>query len=189
MVNHRKFATNFQDSQPAVSEMDPIQRSSLQSLVGSIVEGQGLWCEEVLLGGQPGAKVLSVVIDRIDGEQGIMLDDLAIINQEVSAAMDAEEDNIPELGGDPYTLEITTPGTDRPLVRKHHWEKNIGRILEVTIDESTTTQAKILNVDSEGVELALITPGAKKGMPEKYSEPAHYSYEQLSHAVVQVQLK
>lgn len=189
MVNRRTFAKNFHDSHPAVSEMDPIQRSELQSLIGAVVEGQGLWCEEVVVGGQPGDRVLSVVVDRIDEQEGVSLDTIGVIAQEVSAALDAEGDAIPQLGNDSYTLEITTPGTDRPLVRKHHWQKNLGRIVNVRIDDAEPIDAKIHSVDADGVELVVLTPGAKKGMPPKYAAPVHYSYEQLSNATVQVQLK
>lgn len=189
MVNRRSFAKTTQDSQPAVSELDPLQRTELQSIVAAVVEGQGLWCEEVVVGGSPGDRVLSVVIDRIDEGNGVSLDMIALITQEVSAALDAQGDDIPHLGAEPYTLEVSTPGTDRPLVRKHHWEKNLGRIITVIIDGDQSVEAKIHSVDAEGVELALITPGAKKGMPSKYAAPVHYDYHRLSNAVVQVQLK
>ncbi len=189
MVNRRRFAKNIQESQPAVSEMDPLQRSELQSLIGAVVEGQGLWCEEVLVGGQPGDRVLSVVVDRIDELEGVSLDTISVITQEVSAALDAQGDAIPELGADSYTLEVTTPGTDRPLVRKHHWQKNLGRIVNVSIDGAEPTDAQILSVDAEGVELVVLTPGAKKGMPPKRSAPAYYTYDRLTNATIQVQLK
>lgn len=189
MVNRRSFAKKFQDSTPAVSEMDPIERSELQGIISAVVEGQGLWCEEVVIGGSPGDRVLSVVIDRIDEENGVSLDTIATITQEVSGALDAQGDSIPGLGAESYTLEVSTPGTDRPLVRKHHWEKNLGRIVSVSIDDDEPTQAKIHSVDAHGVELVVITPGAKKGMPAKYAAPAHYGFEQLTNAVVQVQLK
>ena len=188
MVNRRSFAKKFHDSKPAVSEMDPIERSELQGIISAVVEGQGLWCEEVVVGGSPGDRVLSVVIDQFDEVNGVSLDTIATITQEVSASLDAQGDSIPELGTEPYTLEVSTPGTDRPLVRKHHWEKNLGRIVSVIIDDEPK-EAKIHSVDAQGVELVLITPGAKKGMPAKYAAPVHYDFERLTNAVVQVQLK
>lgn len=189
MVHRRSFAKNFQDSTPAVSELDPLERSEIQALIGAIVESQGLWCEEIQIGGVPGARVLSVVVDRIDDEQGVSLDTISAITQEVSGALDAEGDWIPGLGTDAYTLEVSTPGTDRPLVRKHHWQKNLGRIVHVQINEDEPQEAKIHSVDADGVELVVITPGAKKGMPPKYSKPVYYAFDQLHNAVVQVQLK
>lgn len=189
MVNRRSFAKHADESRPAVSELDPLQRSELESLIAAVVESQGLWCEEVVLGGQPGDQVLSVVIDQIDEDEGVSLDHISSITQEVSAALDAQGDDIPQLGSQSYMLEVTTPGTDRPLVRKHHWQKNLGRIVSVQIDHAETTEAKIHSVDAEGVELVLVTPGAKKGMPAKYAAPKHYAYDRLSNAIVQVQLK
>lgn len=189
MANRRSFAKNFQESTPAVSEQDAIERSELQALVGAVVEGQGLWCEEIVVGGVLGDRVLSVVIDRIDDDEGVSLDSIATITQEVSAALDAKGDVLPEIGTDSYTLEVSTPGTDRPLVRKHHWDKNLGRVINVNIDSGEPVDAIIHSIAEDGVELVLITPGAKKGMPDKRSRPAHYGYEQLSNAIVQVQLK
>lgn len=189
MANRRSFATNSSDAQPAVSELDSIERSELQALVATVVEGNGLWCEEVVVGGVPGDRVLSVVVDRLDAADGVILDSVATMSHEVSAALDARGDHIPEIGAEPYTLEVSTPGTDRPLVRPHHWQKNLGRIVSVVIDGAEPIDAKIHSVDDDGVELVRIIPGAKKGMPPKHSAPAHYQYEQLSNAIVQVQLK
>ena len=174
-------------SRPAVSELDPIERSELQALVGAVVEGNGLWCEEVLVGGVPGDRVLSVVVDSINNDSGLELDAIASITQDISTRCKREW--LPEIGTDSYTLEVSTPGTDRPLVRKHHWEKNLGRVVNVIIDDADPVDAKVHSVDETGVELVQIKPGAKKGMPAKYSAPAHYAYEQLSNAIVQVQLK
>lgn len=189
MANRRSFAANSDESKPAVSELDPLERSELQALVGSVVESNGLWCEEVIVGGSPGDRVLVVAVDNIDDVNGVMLDTIARVTDDISTALDAEGDWIPEIGTEPYTLEVTTPGTDRPLVRQHQWRKNLGRIVNVTIDGGEAIEAKIHSVDDDGVELVKITPGAKKGMPPKYADPEHYRYEQLSNAVVQVQLK
>lgn len=189
MAHRRSFATNRHDSQPAVSELDSLDRTELQALVAAVVEGNGLWCEEVVVSGGPGDRVLSVVVDRIDDVEGVTLDTIADITQEISTALDAVGDWIPEIGSDAYRLEVTTPGTDRPLVRQHHWEKNLGRVVNVVIDDGEPIDAKIHSVDDTGVELVRIIPGAKKGMPVKYADPAHYTYEQLSNAIVQVQLK
>lgn len=189
MANRRSFATHSSESKPAVSELDSIERSELQALIGAVVEGNGLWCEEVVVGGAPGDRVLSVFVDRIDDVDGVILDSIANITHEISAALDELGDHIPEIGTETYTLEVSTPGTDRPLVRQHHWEKNLGRVVNVIIDGAEPIDAKIHSVDVEGIELVQIIPGAKKGMPVKYTDPEHYKYEQLANAIVQVQLK
>lgn len=190
MASRRSFAQSLHESQPAVSELEPIERSELQAIIGRIVEGHGLWCEEVLIEGTRGDRVVSVVIDRLEAQDDVIIDAITTVTRDVSEALDAEDERIPELRhDDAYTLEVSTPGTDRPLVRRHHWEKNLGRIIKVVIDAGEPVDAKIHSVNDDGVELTLITPGAKKGMPAKYTEPEHFGYEQLSNAVVQVQLK
>ena len=44
------------------------------------------------------------------------------------------------MGEQPYTLEVTSPGTDRPLTQPRHWRRNQHRLVKVTsADESTVT--------------------------------------------------
>jgi ribosome maturation factor RimP len=67
--------------------------------------------------------VVRVVVDR-DG--GIDLDEVAEVSRAISAAFDADE----AAGESPYTLEVTSPGVDRPLSEPRHWRRNVGRLVE-----------------------------------------------------------
>ncbi|MGH3315887.1 MAG: ribosome maturation factor RimP, partial [Nocardioidaceae bacterium] len=63
----------------------------------------------------------------------------------------------------PYTLEVTSPGTDRPLTEPRHWRRNIGRLVKVTphegepvigrITEAGETTA-VLDVDGSSRDVA-----------------------------------
>ena len=58
---------------------------------------------------------LQLMADRPDG--GIEVDELALISQSVSAVLDVEDPIIEE-----YTLEVSSPGIDRPLTRLKDFE-------------------------------------------------------------------
>ena len=58
---------------------------------------------------------LQVMADRPDG--GIEVDELALISQSISAVMDVEDPILDE-----YTLEVSSPGIDRPLTRLKDFE-------------------------------------------------------------------
>ncbi len=58
---------------------------------------------------------LQVMVDRPDG--GIELDELALISQAISAVLDVEDPILDE-----YTLEVSSPGIDRPLTRLKDFE-------------------------------------------------------------------
>jgi ribosome maturation factor RimP len=56
------------------------------------------------------------------------------VSREVSTALD-EADVIPGA----YTLEVSTPGTDRPLTEPRHFRRAVGRLVTVTTAEGETT--------------------------------------------------
>jgi ribosome maturation factor RimP len=67
-------------------------------------------------------RVLRVTVDA-DG--GVSLDDIALASRELSIKLDRAE----EMGDDPYTLEVSSPGVDRPLTLPKHWRRNVGRLV------------------------------------------------------------
>jgi ribosome maturation factor RimP len=71
-------------------------------------------------------RVLRVVVDA-DG--GVSLDDIALASREMSSKLDGAT----EMGDSPYTLEVTSPGVDRPLTLPRHWRRNVGRLVATTV--------------------------------------------------------
>jgi ribosome maturation factor RimP len=65
-------------------------------------------------------KVLQVMIDRLDG-QGITLDDCSTVSHLVSMLLDQID-----VIKDPFNLEVSSPGLDRPLTKPIHFSKYIG---------------------------------------------------------------
>jgi ribosome maturation factor RimP len=72
----------------------------------------------------PGPKILRLYIDR---EGGITLDDCSRVSRIVSDLLDAEG-LVEGAGGveGHYTLEVSSPGLDRPLVRPAHFQRFVG---------------------------------------------------------------
>jgi ribosome maturation factor RimP len=83
--------------------------------------------------------VVRVVIDR-DG--GIDLDAVAEASRAISDALDSAD----AFGESAYTLEVTSPGVDRPLTEPRHWRRNIGRLVEFG-----GTTGRILDATDNGV--------------------------------------
>ncbi|MBU6353308.1 MAG: hypothetical protein KJS67_04625, partial [Actinomycetales bacterium] len=91
--------------------------------------------------------MVSVVVDREDSNPS--LDEVTLVSKSISAILD----NYSQLGAQPFTLEVTTPGVDRPLTQVRHWRKNIGRLVKVTPVEGERYLARIKSVSSEAVIL------------------------------------
>ncbi|MDP3890793.1 ribosome maturation factor RimP, partial [Nocardioides sp.] len=80
----------------------------------------GLDVEAVELTPAGKRRVLRVAVDK-DG--GVTLDDVA----EATRAVNAVLDDSTVMGEQPYTLEVTSRGVDRPLTLPRHWRRNTDR--------------------------------------------------------------
>ena len=85
-------------------------------------------------------RVLRVAVDK-DG--GVTLDDIADATREVSRVLDDTD----AMGEQPYTLEVTSPGTDRPLVHPRHWRRNRGRLVTVSLADGRAVTGRIVDSD------------------------------------------
>ena len=76
---------------------------------------------DVTLTGQGRARILRVAIDRvaIEGERGIDLEAITDATEAVSEVLDHDE----SLMAGPYTLEVSSPGVERPLRRPSHYRR------------------------------------------------------------------
>jgi ribosome maturation factor RimP len=114
----------------------------------------------------------------IDGER-IGLDDIAAVSRAVSAALDAHDPDGTALGG-PYTLEVTSPGLDRPLSKPRHWRRAKLRLVKVKQPDGTRFTGRVGTADEDpagGVELLID------------GELRRVRYADVEHAVVEVEFK
>jgi ribosome maturation factor RimP len=94
----------------------------LADLLAPAVTAMGLDLESVTVGWAGRRRLLRVVVDR-DG--GVGLDDIALASRELSARLDAAA----AMGDAPYTLEVSSPGVNRPLTEPRHWRRAAGRLV------------------------------------------------------------
>lgn len=106
----------------------------------------GLDLEAVDLSSAGKRRILRVAIDK-DG--GVTMDDIADATREVSRVLD--ETNL--MGKQPYTLEVSSPGVDRPLTLPRHWRRNVGRLVKVTFGEGDPMTGRIAESDEDGAVL------------------------------------
>ncbi len=88
-----------------------------------LLASQGLELVELEFKKEGRDMVLRLFIDR---EGGINLDDCASVSRELSELLDVE-DVIPEN----YTLEVSSPGLNRPLKKPSDYERYRGRLIKV----------------------------------------------------------
>jgi ribosome maturation factor RimP len=87
-------------------------------------------------------RILRIAVDK-DG--GVTLDDVADATRQISSVLDESD----AMGEQPYTLEVTSPGTDRPLVHPRHWRRNRGRLVKVSMADGRALTGRITGSDDE----------------------------------------
>ncbi|MBB5805229.1 ribosome maturation factor RimP [Saccharothrix ecbatanensis] len=126
---------------------------------------------ELLDVNQAGRRRLVKVV--VDGDDGITSDELAMVGRAVSAALDAHE----HLIAGSYTLEVTSPGADRPLTKPRHWKRNRLRLVKVKQPDQVEWFGRVGEADDAGVVLLV------KG------ELRRVEYKTIERAVVEVEFK
>jgi len=136
---------------PSRAEDDAAVCALLEPVVASL----GLDLEDLEVQTAGRRRRVSVVVDR-DG--GVDLDGIAEASKAVSEALDSSD----AMGDDPYTLEVTSPGIDRPLTLPRHWRRNVGRRVRAHVSDGSMVEGRVTTVDDDGVVLATDV----KGKPE-----------------------
>jgi ribosome maturation factor RimP len=119
----------------------------LNLLLNPVVAATGYILEEIKVSSHGKRKHLTVIIDGI--ERNPNLDEVAAISRAISE----ELDRISVLGDQPFTLEVTTPGIERPLTLQRHWVKNVGRMVEILLQDDKKMVGRINTVEKEKVEI------------------------------------
>jgi ribosome maturation factor RimP len=146
-------------SQAKVSRRGPAPRPApvgptpdtgrLTSLLEPVVHAMNLDLEGIRVSRAGQRRVLRVIVDA-DG--GVSLDDIALASRELSSRLDGAG----EMGDDPYTLEVSSPGVDRPLTLPRHWRRNVGRLVVTSVPggaQGERVEGRITSVSEAGVIL------------------------------------
>ena len=84
----------------------------------------------------------------VDGDKGVTIDDCASLSRALLEILEKQQ-----LVGENFTLEVTTPGLDRPLKLKRQFFKNIGRGIRVHLTNKKIVEGKLREVNEEQITL------------------------------------
>ena len=121
-------------------------RDRLAGVLTEALAASGLDVEAIELTPAGKRRLLRVAVDK-DG--GVTLDDIAEATKQVVVLLDTSDG----MGEQPYTLEVTSPGTDRPLTLPRHWRRNEGRLVKVTTTGGASMTGRIAASDDHGADL------------------------------------
>ncbi|MCB9262357.1 MAG: ribosome maturation factor RimP [Flavobacteriales bacterium] len=130
---------------------------TIKSLVEEELEGSPYFLVEII-GGGSGKKIQVLV----DGDEGINIDKCSQISRSISKVIDDEG-----FEADPFILEVSSPGADKPLKHERQYKKHVGRKLQIETTKQTI-EGKLLDICNN--ELSLLVVEDKKKKIEKTVE-------------------
>ncbi len=143
----------------------------VRSVVAPVLASLDVELFEVEVRGAGPACTVRLLVDR-DG--GVDLETITEVTRSVSPVLDAED---PVPGS--YTLEVSSPGLERPLTRPEHFRKAVGETVSVkTHDEvegARRHRGELLGADDDGVDVEV--EGAERRLHFEEIEKARTVFE------------
>ena len=111
-------------------------KDQISELITPALQQVGYFLEDVNIVSPGQHRIVTVIVD---GESGLNLDQVTVASKLVSELLD----EAPFMGETPFTLEVTSPGIDRPLTLPRHFAKNVDRLLKVTKNDGVVVTGRI----------------------------------------------
>ena len=108
----------------------------ISAAIRPIIEATGNYLEELTITTAGKVKILTVIVDS---DSLLNLDQVTAVTKEISLVIE----ELPALGESAFTLEVTSPGLDRPLTKPRHWRKNLDRLVKVTMTSGQVIEGRI----------------------------------------------
>jgi len=138
----------------------------ISAAIRPIIEASGNYLEELTITSAGKVKILTVIVDS---DSHLNLDQITAVTKEISEVIETLE----ELGDSAFTLEVTSPGIDRPLTKPRHWRKNFDRLVKITMTSGQDIQGRIGNATETTVSVGDQT----------------VSFEDIKRAVLEIEFK
>lgn len=137
-------------------KLDP---EGLEALLSPIVEGLGFTLWGVEYRSTQKHAYLKVFIDHKDG---VTIDHCSDVSHQISGVLDVEDPiNVP------YTLEVSSPGIERPLMKVEHYRQYVGSTIKVRLSWAINNRKNLLGtlIDVNDDEFVLEQDGERVNFP------------------------
>ncbi|MDZ4383666.1 MAG: ribosome maturation factor RimP [Thermodesulfovibrionia bacterium] len=131
-------------------------RAKIKEIIEPVIKGLGVALEDMELRKMGRRVFLRVIIDK---EGGVVIDDCEQVSREIEAQLDVE-DPIPY----PYTLEVSSPGLDRPLKTPGDFKRFCGKTVRIVTSAPVENQTFFIGeiIEAGDTEVTLLLSKDKK---------------------------
>ena len=134
------------------------QADAVREVVGPVVEAAGLHLEETSVTRAGNKSVVRITIDLPDDAVGSLdSDSLGDVSRAISAALDTDD-----VVSGAYTLEISTPGTSRPLTELRHFKRARTRLVTLKMMDGDRVKGRLTDVLTDGDGDVLVLDGDRR---------------------------
>jgi ribosome maturation factor RimP len=155
-------------------EVDP-KMAAVWGIVEPIALELGLEVIDVEHRREGRGAILRLLVDRAGGG-GVTLDELTSVSRQVSDVLDVRDDAVPGA----FTLEVSSPGINRPLTRPSHFPPFIGKRVHVRtrrpLGERHTFRGVLTAVGTDGITVIGVDHHAHE-IPFEAIARANYEHE------------
>lgn len=128
------------------------QVDAVREVVRPAVEAAGLYLEEVTATRAGNRSVVRITVDLPEDAVGSLDSDaLGEVSRSVSAALDVDD-----VVAGAYTLEISTPGTSRPLTELRHFKRARTRLVTLKLADGGRAEGRLTDVLTDGATAVLV---------------------------------
>ena len=138
-------------------------KDQIAQLVTPSVEEAGYFLEDVHVVTPGNQRIVTCIVD---GESALNLDQVTSASKIISGLLDEAS----FMGETPFTLEVTSPGIDRPLTLPRHFAKNVTRLLKVTLNDGNVVTGRITSSSENSVLLEVVEKKASKEVSVELSD-------------------
>ena len=111
-------------------------KEQVAAAITPAIESLGFFVEDIAITSAGKRSMLTVIVD---GDTHLSLDQVTVATKAISEIVE----NLPTLGNNPFTLEVTSPGLDRPLTKPRHWQKNKDRLIKIILNDGKEILGRI----------------------------------------------
>lgn len=118
-------------------------KDQISELITPALQQAGYFLEDINVVSPGNHRIVTVIVD---GESALNLDQVTVASKLVSELIDEAS----FMGETPFTLEVTSPGIDRPLTLPRHFAKNVTRLVKITKSDGVVITGRITsNTDAD----------------------------------------
>ncbi len=152
-------------------------KEKIAEIIAPLLEEHNFFVVDISM---KGSKMMPRVIVLLDSDEGIQIDQCAIVSRKLGAELEAQE-----LIATKYTLEVSSPGVDFPLLFFRQYQRQLNRTLLIKYKDGESITGKLTAIENES--LTIIED--KKRKKTEAIIPVEIPFDSIKESYVQISFK